>query len=229
MPNGRNGTIQRGVAPTNPLAYGVARNNNRTNTQGAAPTSPLTRATLSVANVIPAGGHLAVPCQGNQFYVSASSAPINVRPAGGVYVQYATGTGLGIPLENAFDRLDIENPNAFAIAFQIIYGFDNFIDKRLIVSQQEQPIVTYPTYPVANAAAVVNITDRSGQEFQDINGNSWFALYRVAIEIANTDTGVTLLLQKADSVVAGGPAISAIFPETILYEQTSGDYRLHLG
>jgi hypothetical protein len=47
--------------------------------------------------------------------------------------------------------------------------------------------------------------------------------------ISNTDTGVTLLLQESGSVVANGPAILAIPPETSIRYDTSGDYSLNNG
>lgn len=212
-----------------PLAFGVAGNSNRTNTQGAAPVSPLTRGSRYVSNVIPALGTLPVPVTGNQFYVTATSAPIEIRPSGGSKNRYYTGTGLLVPLENAFELLEISNPNNFQIAFEIFYGFDTFIDKRLIVSQQENPQIAYPTYTTPSSAALVDIIDKSGQLIADINGGEWYAIQRQAIIVCNTDSGVTLLLQKANSVVANGPAIAAIYPLTSLNYPVEGDYRLHLG
>jgi len=59
--------------------------------------------------------------------------------------------------------------------------------------------------------------------------NKWYAVNRVAILIFNPDAGVTLLLQKAGSVVANGPAIGIIYPTTSLRVDASGNYCLQLG
>lgn len=131
--------------------------------------------------------------------------------------------------ENAFAMIEVKNNNSFVIVFELFVGFQGFIDNKLILSQALYPQVAYPTYPTPNAAANVNINDISGTKFADINGVNYYALYRVAIVISNTDTGVTLLLQKAGSVVANGPAVMSIFPATSIRIDMSGNYCLNLG
>ena len=161
------------------------------------------------------------------------SAEVNIRPmaAGsvGFFDAHVTGTGKEFGDVNAFEQLEIQNNNAFAVVFSLFVGWDGYIDKRLIVAGNVNPAVIYPTYQTPNSAAVVNINDLSGQSFTDINGNKWYAVNRVAIQIFNPDPGVTLLLQKAGSIVANGPAVGIIYPQTSLRVDAGGNYCLQLG
>lgn len=203
--------------------------NNRTSSQGQAPKTPQSKTSLFVSNVVPAGGTLQVPVSGNTFYVSASNGVINIRPSGGVFNGYYPGTGLNLSLDNSFDLLEVNNPNTFAVAYQIFVGFDGFIDNRVYLTTQQQPQIVYPTYPTPLAANVINITDLAGSQFADINGNLWLALYRSAIIICNIDTGSTFLVQKATTAIATGPAIAAVYPLTSLRLDVQGSYRISTG
>jgi hypothetical protein len=202
---------------------------NRSGTSGFALPQVQSRISLFYENLIPAGGVLPVPCNGTSFYVTIATGAISIRPRNGVFNEYAPGTGLELDLINAFDLLEVKNENAFAVVFQIFVGFDRFIDKRLILTQTGQGSVAFPTYQTASSAAVVNIADRTSQVFADINGNQFYALWRESILVFNLDAGVTLLLQKANSVVSNGPAVGVIYPVTAIRFDFGGDYVLHLG
>lgn len=208
---------------------GVSESDNRTNSMGRSLGTVKSRTSLFVANSIPAGQTIPIPIAGTQFYVTALTATVSIRPSGGIFNEYEVGTGLQLQEINAFDLLEIRNDNAFPVVFQLFVGFDQFIDKRLILDLVSQPAVTVATYPVPNAATVVNITDLTGQPVTDINGGTWYALARIAICVFNTDTGVTLLLHKANATSSSDPAVAAIFPVTGLNFPSSGDYRLTTG
>jgi len=130
---------------------------------------------------------------------------------------------------NAFTMMEVRNNNSFVVVFELFVGFQGFIDNKLILSNSLYPQIAYPTYPTASAAAAVAINDLSGTKFTDINGGSWYALYRVAIVISNTDSGVTLNLQKAGAATSSGPAIVTIFPLTSIRIDVSGNYSLSIG
>lgn len=202
---------------------------NRVNSSGRALGTVKARTSLFVSNLIPAGGTLPIPVAGTSFYVTVATAPFNIRPSGGVFNTYDVGTGLDLEEINSFSLLEVNNPNAFPVVFQLFVGFDKFIDKRLILSQTNLNVVAKPTYDTPNSAAAVAINDISGQAFTDINGNEWYAIQRVAIIISNMDGGVDLLLQESGSVVANGPAIAGIFAKTSLRLDVSGDYSLSVG
>lgn len=200
---------------------------------GIAPRGIRAKASQVITNVVAANSTLPLKVSGSSYYVLTTSAAINIRPSAagsvGIFDSHSTGTGKKVGDVNAFDMLEIQNNLAFPVVFSIFVGWDDYIDKRLIVATDINPQVIYPTYPTPNAAAVVNINDLSGQTFTDINGNKWYALNRVAILVFNPDTGVTLLLQKAGSVVGNGPAVGIIYPQTSLRIDASGNYCLQLG
>lgn len=207
----------------------VASGSNRTNSSGASLGTVKSRTSITINNIVPANSTLQVPATGTQFYVVIQSAPISVRPSGGVFNQYEQGTGLQLEEINAFQLLEVKNDNAFPVVFSLFVGFDQYIDNRLILTNTGQQLVAFPTYPVASVAAGVAINDLAGTKFADINGGQWYALSREAIYIFNPDAGVTLLLQESGSIVAGGPAVGIIYPLTSLRYAAQGDYSLSVG
>lgn len=202
---------------------------NRTSSQGQAPKSPQGRGSLKLRNVVPAGGSVPFPIAGSFFYVTAASGSIEVRPSGGDFTPYDVGTGLTFALENSFAQIEVRNPSAVnAVAFEIVYGFDTFIDNRVIIASNITQQVAYPTAPAVGAVNI-NIPDISGAPFTDINGNSWYAIAREGIYIGNTDAAATYLLQKFGSVVANGPAVAPIYPLTTLRYASAGNFCLNVG
>lgn len=211
-------------------AIGVARGNNRVNSQGLPQLNQTAKTSLFVQNTVAAGDTLPVSCSGTQFYVTVATAAISVRPSGGVFNSYTQGTGLNLLPENAFSLLEIKNENAFPIVFQIFIGFDGFIDNRLILNTATgQTTVAYPTYPVANAAAVINILDKSGQVITDVNGGSWYALNRNDIFIYNADAAAVYSLQGTAAAVAADPSVGLIQPLTSIRLPYQGNFKIIQG
>jgi hypothetical protein len=169
---------------------------------------------------------------GNQFYVVAASANVLIQPISGSSSGIATlyGVGQGCwPLSNAFDQLIVRNPNNFAMIVQVWVGFDSFRNDQLILINSQYQAFAVPTYPTPNSSATVNITDKSGQIAQDINGNPIGLLQRVAILVFNADSGATLLLQSANATTGSGVAVGLIQPLTSLRFDFGGNYRLTNG
>lgn len=206
----------------------TSKNTNRVNTSGQ-PGDVKWRTSLRLTNVIQAGQQIPVSVSGTQFYFVTATAKLAVQPSGGVFSDYGQGEGMNLSEENAFSSLQIKNNNSFPVVYDLFVGFQGFIDNKLILTNSLYPVVAKPTYPIASAAPVVDITDVSGSAFTDVNGNEWYALNRVAIVISNTSSGVTLLLQKADSTTSSDEAVIAIFPQTSIRFDLSGNYRLNLG
>jgi hypothetical protein len=207
----------------------TARGDSRVTTQGEPPSTRQFKGSIRVANIIAPGDPLNIPTQGSQFYFRVCTGTLLVKESGGVYAPYGQGEGLNVSLDNAFDLLQLKNPNSFPVVFELFIGFSSFIDNKLILSSTVTPNVSYPTYPKASAAVKVNIPDLSGNAFKDINGKSWYAISRVAIFVSNIDSGVTLLLQEAETVIANDDAVLAIFPLTSIQYPVSGDYALSVG
>jgi hypothetical protein len=208
---------------------GVAQGSNRVNSTGVALPSVANRTSRFYNNVIAAGSTLQVPITGTMFYVTVAAAPIEIKPMGGVFNSYQQGTGLELDLVNAFDLLEIRNPNPNPVVFQVFVGFDKFIDRRIFLNTWQTPQVAYPTVDTPNVATAVAIPDISGQAFDDINGNSWYAIARVALIVSNVDSGVAFTIQAAGATTATGPAICNVPPLTSIRLDVSGDYSLHVG
>ena len=192
---------------------------------------PVQRAQRSgvIPVLIPPGQTIPIAVAGTSFYVLQTSYALNIRVSGGVFNTYYGGTGEQYTDAQPFSGLEINNPSSVTISALIFVGFSTFIDKRLYLTANNIPQVTYPTFPIANAAANVNINDLSGTEFVDINGGNWYAVSRVSIIVSNMDTGVTYILQKAGSIISGGAGIAGIFPQTSLNYPASGNYCLNVG
>lgn len=222
-------TVKSGFAPP-----ASATTTNRVNTQGAALPDKRNRVSNVYNITIPAAvngvaGVNSQVCTGTQFYVLYTSAPVSVRPSKGSYNVYNIGQGLQLDDENAFTQLEFQNTTANIIVVSIFVGWQEFIDRTLIINNVTNPAVVFPTYPTPNAAATVTITDKSGTAFTDINGGKWIAISRVAILVFNTDSGATYLIQKAGSAVANGPAIAAVFPLTAIRLDVTGNYSMATG
>jgi hypothetical protein len=207
----------------------VATGSNRVNSSGASLGTVKARSSITINNIVPANSTLQVPATGTQFYVIIQTAPVAIRPSGGVFNVYEQGTGLQLEEINAFQLLEIKNDNAFPVVFSLFVGFDQFIDNRLILSATGEMLVARPTYPTASAGIAVDINDISGAAFTDINGNGWYALNREAIYVFNPAPGVPLLLQAAGSAISNGPAVAVIYPTTSLRYAASGDYSISVG
>src|SRR6266568_3579745 len=202
---------------------------NRVNTQGQPRANKKFRASFRYANICQPGQTLPVPASGTQFYFRVSTGTIQARPAGGVFSDYAQGQGMQLDDENAFDMLEVRNATTNAIVFEVFIGFQGFIDNQLILSFQTTRVVGFPTAKRASTQAIIDIIDKSGQQFTDINGNQWYALYREAFYVFNPDAAVTLLVKKAASITSNDDAIAVVYPVTSLRLPYSGNYRLNLG
>lgn len=214
------------------MANQVATGSGRVNSSGQFPPVNAAGQSFSYVNVVAAGGSLTVPIAGTQFYVVFASAPLTIKPYGngfGSDVVYTQGTGQQFSDAQAFSLLAISNPSAGPVVFQLFIGFNQFIDRRLIIENSLQQQVTNPTQPTASTATAIAIPDLSGQTLTDINGIIWYAVQRVCIFVFNVSTGTTLLLQKAGAASSSGPAIAAIYPQTSVRIDTSGNYSMSVG
>jgi hypothetical protein len=216
--------------PNSLSSHAVAQGSNRLNSQGVRQVGVFNRTSQFWTQVVPAGQTLVASVPGSTFVVTYCSLAPSVRPnPSGSFNTYQMGTGLDTSEEGPFVMLEVANPYAVDILVQLFIGFDGFIDHRLILDQSAFPQVAYPTYPTANAAAAVAITDKSGTKFTDINGKQWYAVSREGIYISNIDAGVTLLLQHQGSVVSNGPAVAAVYPTTTLRYPSAGNFSLSVG
>jgi hypothetical protein len=179
--------------------------------------------------IVPAGQTIPLQQRGTNAYVILSTGTLLMRGRGprgiNTYVTYPTGTGF----ENSeFDIVEIQNPNGFDITTSVWVGDASFIDKRLILNNQQLSNVVRPLYtdPTHAPAASVAIDDISGGAFFDINGKKWLAVSRVQILISNLDLVNLILLQKFGNAVWNTGAIFAVQPATEVGPAFGGSYTL---
>lgn len=166
-------------------------------------------ATTMNGQVVPA--EIPLVATGNVFYIRAANGNLSIVPfrGGATGTENDFGVGQGREVSNGFENLSVKNYNLFPVVGLLWVGWDNFINNQLIIDQANQPAICFPTYPIANALSSLNITDRSGSAIQDVNGKTWLALYRIAIQIFNLDPGSTQLLFKLGGTT-GSPAVAQI-------------------
>lgn len=185
------------------------------------------RRTAQIVNtIIPANSTLPISQAGLGFYIIAASYPVDIRPSGGSFNAYYTGTGGKADPLNGFSGLEVRNNSNNPITLSLWVGFGDYIDNRLIQVSDLFNTVVYPTYPVASAASNLLIPDLTGQKFTDINGNLWLALNRISILITNFDTANAMPLKDSANAVG---SIFACLPNTSAILNVSGDYRITLG
>jgi hypothetical protein len=184
----------------------------QTNTR-TAQTIPLILPAATTLNGQIQPAEIPIVATGNVFYLRSANGELDITPfrAGAAGTENTFGVGQGREVGNGFENLSIKNFNLFPVVGLLWIGWDNFINNQLIIDNAQQPQIGFPTYPIPNSATSLNITDRSGQAINDINGGQWLALYRIAIMIFNLDTGTTSLLFKTGGS-PGSPAIAAIPP-----------------
>lgn len=180
-------------------------------------------------NVVPSEQSIAQ--SGTRFYVLSASSPVTIQPvrAGAIGASNQFGTAQGQPVLDGFDTLTVRNYSMFPTVALVWVGFDDFIDNQLVLNNTAFTNAVMPTYPIPNAATAVIINDLSGQAFTDINGKRWGAIARIALQIFNSDGGVTLLIQRKGASTSSGAAIGVVFPLTGITLPVQGDYALNNG
>lgn len=210
------------------MAFETATGSNRTNSSGQAPRNVTLRGSLTYSNVIPAGGTLQIPAAGNEFYVQVTTGTINIQPDNGVSNPYDSGTGLQLDLSNSFSLLQVKNPNAFAVVFQIFVGFDQFIDRRLYLNQNLTPQITIPTVPLSGSTVIL-IPDLGGSQ-QTVDGVKWNLIQRSNLLVGNADSGATYILQRKTAPVTTAPFPGfPIYPLTSFNIASTGDFSMSAG
>jgi hypothetical protein len=219
-----------GVKPAIFAPPATAQGNNRTNTAGQLPTTGSRRTSSTISSYCPAGQTIQYPVAGSNFYLRASSSPIQIRPSNDVFDTYTPGTGKLVDESNLFSMIEVYNPNTFPVSYSIFVGFGEFIDRRLIIETDLILPVPKPTYsPTPAVAGPILIPDISGSPFLDANGNNWLALNRLAIYIDNLSASNIDLLNAASTDTNPFPILGTVFPGTTRTFPYSGDYSLLVG
>ena len=166
-----------------------------------------TRSSIVQKFSIPAGGTNSMGAYGQTFYVLGANAPIEIKTDVTPSKPYRKGTGEEFPAELRFKRLEIKNPNAYAVTVEIWVGFGKYIDSRIEV--QENNTVITSALPAGTIAALTTLT-LSGSP----TGNQ---IQRKNLIVSNVDTAAVLqILDENDDICA------VVFPETSITLPISG-------
>jgi hypothetical protein len=173
----------------------------------------MTGTTLSYSGIIGPGQTLPLSLTGTNFYFPTVTLPVFARPTGGAFCQYVQGTGLEVPA--GFSGIEINNPNAVPVTFQIFAGFADFIDHRIVANLNVQAVVN----PTALAAWVdhgapfgytLTVPDLSGTQFTDASGKLWTAIVRTSLSFQSGSSAATVVAVGANLGEVGFQQILSI-------------------
>ena len=166
-----------------------------------------TRSSVVQSMSVPANSILAVSQYGQSFYFLGATSPIEVKTDLTAFKPYRKGTGEEFPNELRFKRLEIKNPNAYAVTVQIWIGFGKYLDNRFEVLDSYVKIVS--ALPAGSIAAATSLT---------LNGSpTGTQIQRKSIVVSNLDpTSDLVILDEDDDFVC------AVFPRTSITLPISG-------
>jgi hypothetical protein len=136
----------------------------------------------SFSQLIAAGAFLPVQISGAEFYFTVLTAPVFCRASpGGNFCQFVQGQGL----VGNFTSLELQNPNAFPVVFQVFCTPSGFVDRRTIPDVQTKNVIVPAVFSVVTAGVELwsRILDKSGQTITDMNGQSWTAVNRLSVSL----------------------------------------------
>lgn len=174
-----------------------------------------------VSNAIPAGQTLPLSVAGKCFKLLEASAPVLIRPGGGHFMRYERGMGLEVEEVNSFSLLEVTNPHAFPVVFQLFHGFDVLIESRAVMPPEL-------VLRLNSAGGMVAITDSSGREITDHEGRAWLALRRAAVIVSNPPGSNTIAVLPPVSAPVQAP-LALVPPSVIVQLSFSGNLRIDLG
>jgi hypothetical protein len=200
---------------------------NRLNNSGAPSVTGPSRTAQIISTAIAPGQNLTYAVSGSNFYLIASTAPLAIRPRGGLYNNFTTGKGQVVDEANLFNQLEVLNNTPNSVVFSLFVGFGGYIDNTLILNTSMRQAV-YPTAPVVSVGNIIKIPDLSGMPFVDINGNTMLALSRTGIYISNYDIASTYSLESLNPVQYSLPnsRVLAVAPQTDVVYPVAGDFRI---
>lgn len=161
------------------------------------------------ANVIPvtvpAAGVWPIDQLGQAFYLIGCTSPVYIKTDQTPEKPYSKGRGERFPNQLRFRRLEIRNPNAYAVTLLIWIGFGEYIDKRFEVLDGYTVTVAQPTTIVpANGSVTLSGAGGAGM------------IQRKQVVVSNVDVQTTLqILDSAGNIAA------AVFPQTSVAIPTS--------
>jgi hypothetical protein len=166
------------------------------------------RASNSISNILAAGGVMSIAATGTAFYLVACPTALEIKTSISSAKKYGQGTGEEMAEGQFYTFLELRNPSASPVSFELWYGFGRYIDTRAEVLDAYSTAKAYPLAggQLAAGASVVFDGSSTGAEKQ-----------RKALLITNLDPGAQLKVYDA-----AGVRLMSIFPQTNIMLPISG-------
>lgn len=191
----------------------------------------VSKGTQIFSNVLLPLEEVFLPIPGAEFYFPVLSGQIKVATVGSfgkdIENPYWAGTGLKLDVVNAFSGLQLKNPDdTNPLFYQIVAGFDNYIDNRLTFPSIQYKQICKSTYATYTGPAThVDIPDLSGTLFTDDNGIQYYAVNRQQLTMFNADSAEYWFLMNAAATIYEG----LVHPLTSAQLPVSGDLYIKQG
>lgn len=146
----------------------------------------MTSPTRYNSGTVGAGQTISISLAGTFFYLTVASGPLFVKPLGGNWVLYYSGTGQN--QATGFPFLQVYNPTPNAVTYQFVAGSDNsclysFIDRRSLSDTQTPNVLCIQPWVTSLESSTKSLPDLTGLQFNDPSGKPWLAVQRVSVTI----------------------------------------------
>ncbi len=198
----------------------IVTTNNRLNTSGS-PVSGVGGTSFYIYDTVAPGQTTCYAVSGTSFYVFSSNGTLSIQPSGGYFVEYTQGTGLMKKDGNTLTQLNVQNTGATAVTFILFVGFDEFIDRRVVLVNG--PLTA--AVPVQNAATKNKGTGKTtiaGGSTDTYAGTANGSAARKSITVTNNDGAQTL--QVFDST---NTLFATIQPAMAWFMESSDVWKVH--
>lgn len=189
----------------------------------------------SITTTIAAGKAIIIPLPGISFYFASlvATGGLNVRPItlgqSRSFINYVQGTGYRLGA-GTFAQIEVSNPNLVSVSFTMFVGggrangYDEFIDKRVILNGQGSNILIQNgvTQAVAFKTRDGSWGDTLGAGATKSVADGYNGLARKQIIFSNNDPLLVLTVFDATGNILG-----TIQPLTAFTFETGGTVQLH--
>jgi hypothetical protein len=148
------------------------------------------KSALFHTGILPAGETINLTISGDKFFLDVATGPLLITPDTGNQVKYFPGMGLRFDREKrSFALLQVKNPNAYAVYFQLFAGFDDLDDRRTFYPsiQFKQIVNATHDWSVDGADLATNVPDLSGGTLT-YDGETYYAVNRQLLYVFNQNS-----------------------------------------
>ena len=183
----------------------------------------LTGATRYFSGIVGSLQTLTVLLSGTQFYLTAASGPVFIRPAGGSYALFYSA--MGDTVTAGFSLLAVYNPTVFPVTIQMLVGYSDVIDKRQLPSTQTPSVI----YQIPFVGHNMLYPDMSGQVIMDNDGASWLAVQRLLFSAQTANSLDMINILSLNTIIGSAVSVVPMGSNNIVYAPFTVSARGYLG